>query len=300
MRALRLGLSAGLIAAVLALALGSRPAQAQAQGDTTADIQKKVEAYLRELYAFGPDVKLVMTAPKPTAVPGLLETTVDLTMGESHDSAKMYVSKDGRYLFRGDMADLTKDPLAETRGKIDLKDAPSTGNPNAPVTIVEFADFECPICRQLHDALRTLLPSYPQARLVFKDYPIEQIHPWARTAALAGRCAYRQDPKAFWKVYDSLYDNQDVISAENAWSKVVDYAGDAGLDAAAFKACMASPEAARAIDASLANGKQLEVNSTPTLFVNGRRVVGADSKTIEQYIQYDLAQSNAKKQAATH
>lgn len=300
MRSLRLGLSAGLAAAALALVPGSRPAQAQGQDATTVDIQKKVEAYLRELYAFGPDVKLVMTAPKPTGVPGLLETTVDLTMGESHDSAKMYISKDGRYLFRGDMADLTKDPLAETMAKIDLKDAPSTGNPNAPVTIVEFADFECPICRQLHDALRTLLPNYPQARLVFKDYPIEQIHPWARTAALAGRCAYRQDPKAFWKMYDSLYDNQDVISAENAWSKAVDYANDAGLDAAAFKACMASPEAGQAIDASLTNGKQLEVNSTPTLFVNGRRVVGADSKTIEQYIQYDLAQSNAKKSAQTH
>ena len=285
---------------VLALFPGSRPVQAQAQGDTTVDIPKKVEAYLRELYAFGPDVKLVMTAPKPTDVPGLLETTVNLTMGESHDSAKMYVSKDGRYLFRGDMADLTKDPLAETRAKIDLKDAPSTGNPNAPVTIVEFADFECPICRQLHDALRTLLPNYPQARLVFKDYPIEQIHPWARTAALAGRCAYRQDPKAFWKMYDSWYDNQDVISAENAWSKAVDYASDAGIDAAAFKACMASPEAAQAIDASLTNGKQLEVSSTPTLFVNGRRVVGADSKTIEQYIQYDLAQTNAKKSAQAH
>ena len=254
-----------------------------------------MEAYLRELYAFGPDVKLIVSTPKATGIPGLLETTVDLTMGESHDSAKMFVSKDGQFLLRGEMTDLSKDPLAETRAKIDLKNVPSTGSPSAPVTIVEFADFECPVCRQLHDALRTLLPNYPQARLLFKDYPIEQIHPWARTAALAGRCAYQQDPKAFWTIYDSLYDNQDVISAENAWSKVVAYAGEAGLDQAAFKACLASPEAAAAVDASLANGKLLEVNSTPTLFVNGRRVVGADSKTIEQYIQYELAQRKTAK-----
>lgn len=296
MRALRFVWTAGLITAGFGLSVGAACARAQAQAATTTDLEKKVESYLRNLYAFGPDVKLMMTPPKSTEIPGLLETTVDLTMGESHDSAKMFVSKDGRYLFRGEMADLTKDPLAETLAKIDLKDAPSTGQPNSPVTIVEFADFECPVCRQLHDAMRTLLPKYPQARLVFKDYPIEQIHPWARTAALAGRCAYRQNPKAFWKMYDSLYDNQDIISAENAWSKVVDYAGEAGLDQAAFKACMPSPEAAADVDASLANGKLLEVSSTPTLFVNGRRVVGADSKSIEQYIQYDLAQGNANRQ----
>ena len=293
MRALRFALQV-VLAATLLTCLATK-ASAQAQATTTVDIQKKVEAYLRQLYAFGPDVKLVVSTPKPTEIPGLLETTVDLTMGESHDSAKMFVSKNGQFLFRGEMADLSKDPLAETRAKIDLKNVPSTGNPNAPVTIVEFADFECPVCRQLHDALRSLLPNYPQVRLVFKDYPIEQIHPWARTAALAGRCAYQQDPKAFWKVYDSLYDNQDVISAENAWSKMADYAEDAGLDQAAFKACLASPQAAAAVDASLANGKLLEVSSTPTVFVNGRRVVGADSKTIEQYIQYDLAQGRTAK-----
>jgi protein-disulfide isomerase len=261
---------------------------AQTQSTSTGEIQKKVENYLRELYAFGPDVKLVVSTPKDTGIPGLAETTVDLTMGETHDSAKMYVSKDGKYLLRGEMADLSKDPLADTRAKIELQNAPALGSPTAPVTIVEFADFECPVCRQLHDVMRGLLPNYPQVRLIFKDYPIEQIHPWAKTAALAGRCAYQQDPKAFWKMYDSLYDNQDVISAENAWTKMVDYAGQAGLDQNAFKACLASPEAAAAVDANVANGKALEVSSTPTLFVNGRRIVGADAKTIEQYIRYEL------------
>lgn len=281
-----------VITATLLLSLAPGTA---AQTQPAAEIQKKVENYLRELYAFGPDVKLVVSAPKDTGVPGLAETTVDLTMGETHDSAKMYVSKDGRYLFRGEMADLSKDPLADTRAKIELQNAPALGSPTAPVTIVEFADFECPVCRQLHDVMRGLLPNYPQVRLIFKDYPIEQIHPWARTAALAGRCAYQQDPKAFWKMYDSLYGDQEVISAENAWTKMVDYAGQAGLDQNAFKACLASPEAAAAVDASVANGKALEVSSTPTLFVNGRRIVGADAKTIEQYIQYELAHQKNKR-----
>jgi len=168
------------------------------------------------------------------------------------------------------------------------------GDAKAPVTLVEFSDFECPVCRSLHDVLRGMLPNYPQVRVVFKDFPLE-MHPWARTAALAGRCAYEQDPAAFWKVYDAIYDQQEVISASNAWSKMMDFATQAGLNSDGFKACMASAEAGAAVDASRANGQQLEVNSTPTVFVNGRRLIGADAHALEQYIQYELAQQKSSK-----
>jgi protein-disulfide isomerase len=250
---------------------------------------------LRNLYAFGPNVQLTVSVPKESEVPGLLETTVDLKDGENSQSVKFYLSKDGKYLVRGEISDLSKDPLAETRALIQMKEAPSLGDPKAPVTLVEFSDFECPVCRSLHDVLRGMLPNYPQVRVVFKDFPLESLHPWARTAALAGRCAYRQDPKAFWKVYDAIYDQQEVISAANAWAKMADFAAAAGLSPDTFKACMASPEAAAAVDASRTNGQQLEVNSTPTIFVNGRRLVGGDPHLLEQYIKYELAQQKAAK-----
>jgi protein-disulfide isomerase len=166
---------------------------------------------------------------------------------------------------------------------------------DAKVTIVEFADFECPVCRQLHDVMEQILPKYPQVRLIFKDYPIEEIHPWAKTAALAGRCAYDQNPEAFWKMYDLLYNNQDVITADDAWDQIVGFAGQTGLNTDTFKTCMASPQAAAAINASIANAKLLDVNSTPTLFIDGRRIVGADGDAIEKYIQYDLPKQKAAK-----
>jgi protein-disulfide isomerase len=266
-----------------------------AQAPSSAELQHKVDAYLRKLFAFGPDVKLAVGEFKETGIPGLLETDIALTIGEDKENVKMWVSKDGKFLLRGELNDMSKDMLAENRSRLDLKNAPVTGNPNASISIVEFADFECPVCRNLHEAIRGLLPKYPQARLVFKDYPLEQIHPWARTGALAGRCAYEQDPKAFWKLYDKLYDNQDLISAANAWDKMVDYAGQAGLKTDAFKACMTGPEAAAAVDASIANAKLLNVNSTPTLFVNGRRMVGADPHQLEQFLQYEIQQTSAKK-----
>jgi len=258
------------------------------QTPSTDELKKKVDAYLRNMFAFGPDVKLTVGDFKESGLANLLETDITVTIGENKQDARMWVSKDGKYLLRGEMVDMSKDGFAENRAKLDLKAAPVTGNPNATVTIVEFADFECPVCRQLHDALRGLLPKYPQTRLVFKDFPLEQLHPWARTGALAGRCAYRQDAKAFWNMYDYLYDNQELISAANAWDKAVDYAGQARLATDTFKACMTGQEAAAAVDANIANGKLLEVNSTPTLFVNGRRVVGADANQLEQVIQYEL------------
>jgi protein-disulfide isomerase len=256
-----------------------------------SEIQKTVEAYLRHVYAFGPETKLAFSPLKETGVPGLLETTVELKIEDNQQSATLYVSKDGKYLLRGELSDLTKDPLAEARAKLQTQDAPVLGDPKAPVKLVEFSDFECPVCRNLHDALRGLLPNYPQVQVIFKDFPLEQLHPWARTAALAGRCAYLQNPKAFWKLYDLIYDGQDLISAANAWTKMNDFAGQAGLDPERFKSCLASPEAAAAVNASRANGQQLEIASTPTMFVNGRRIVGVDPRVIEQYIKYEIAHS---------
>jgi protein-disulfide isomerase len=260
---------------------------------SSAEMQKSIEAYLRHLYAFGSETKLTLGPFRETAIPGLLETSIELKQGENKESAKIFVSRDGKYMFRGELSDLTKDPLAEARTKIQTKEAPILGDPRASVTLVEYSDFECPVCRNLHDVLRGLLPRYPQVRVVFKDFPLEQLHPWARTAALAGRCAYQQDPQAFWKMYDLIYNGQDLISAENAWAKMNDFAEQSGLDAGTFKSCLASPEAAAAVDASRANGQELEVSSTPTIFINGRRIVGVDAHLIEQYIQYELTHSKS-------
>jgi protein-disulfide isomerase len=288
-----------LILSFSTVAPGARAQQAKpasAAALAPSPTQKNIEAYLRHLYAFGPDVLLVVGPPKETAIEGLLETTIDLTVADNKQAVKFYVSKDGKFLFRGEMSDMTKDPLAESRAQIQMKDAPSLGEPTAVVTLVEYSDFECPMCRSLHDVLRGLLPNYAgKVRVVFKDFPLEQLHPWARTAALAGRCAYQQNPQAFWKMYDFIYDNQEIISAANAWTKMLDYAGRSGLDSDAFKGCMASPEAGEAVNASRANGQQLDVNSTPTVFVNGRRLVGADPHLLEQYINYELAQQKSGK-----
>jgi len=267
----------------------------QPAATSQSPLQKSIETYLRRAFALGSDVQITVATPTEIGNSGLLETNIDVKTAQGSDKVKMYVTRDGRYLLRGDLADLSKDPLAENTSKLDLSKSPVLGDPKATVTIVEFADFECPVCRNLHDALRGLLPNYPQVKLIFKDFPLDALHPWARTASLAGRCTYQQDPAAFWKFYDFIYDKQDLISAANVYDKVLDFAGQASLNQDAFKACLASPQATAEVDASVANGNLLEVRSTPTLFVNGRRIVGADPHGIQQYIDYELAQQKSAK-----
>jgi protein-disulfide isomerase len=282
------------IASLLLTILAVSFAHAQ-QPAAPSPLQKNIESYLRRSFALGPDIQITVAAPAEIGNSGLLETNIDVKTEQGTDKVKMYITKDGRYLLRGEISDLSKDPLAENISKLDLAKSPVLGDPKAAITIVEFADFECPVCRNLHDALRGLLPKYPQVKLIFKDFPIDQIHPWARTASLAGRCSYQQDPAAFWKFYDFIYDKQDLVSAANVYDKVLDFAGQANLNQDTFKACLASPQATSEVDASLANGNLLEVRSTPTLFVNGRRLVGADPHGIQQYIDYELAQQKAAK-----
>ena len=274
---------------------GGAFARQQSAPAAGSSLQKTIEGFLRNYYALGSDVSITVGQPRELGSSGVSEVPVDLKTPDGSDTVKMWVTRDGRYLIRGEVSDMTSDPLAENRSKIRTSDSPVLGNPSAPITIVEFADFECPVCRNLHDVLRGLLPNYPQVKLVFKNFPLDNLHPWAHTAAIATRCAYQQDPKSFWKLYDLIYDNQDIISASDVYQKMLDYAGRTGLNTDAFKACLASPEAAAAVNADMENGKLVDVRSTPTLFINGRRLVGADPHAVQQFIDYDLAQMKAAK-----
>lgn len=279
-----------LLAATFALAQQQAP-----PSQPNSSLQKSVESFLRYYFALGSDVQITVGNPKPVGSSGLSEISVAVKTPEGADDVKMFITSDGRYLIRGEVTDLNSDPLAENRAKIKTDGAPVLGDPNAPITIVEYADFECPVCRGLHDSLRGLLPNYPQVKLIFKDFPIDTIHPWARTAAIAGRCAYQQDPKFFWKLYDMIYDNQDIIAPSDVYQKMLDYAGRTGLNADAFKSCFSGLQAAAEVNASIDNGKLLEVRSTPTVFVNGRRLVGADPHTLQQYIDYEIAHLKSAK-----
>jgi protein-disulfide isomerase len=147
---------------------------------------------------------------------------------------------------------------------------PSTGSASAPVTIVEFSDYQCPFCQRLEPTMKRILDTYgDQVRLVWKDFPLTAIHPHAVAAAESAHCA--GDQGRFWDYADRLFANQRALQP----SDLKKYAADLGLDAAKFDRCLDGSKYSQRVQESLAEGARLGLNSTPTLFVNGRMLSGA-------------------------
>jgi protein-disulfide isomerase len=182
-------------------------------------------------------------------------------------------------------------PPAGGRVQLNVEHQPSFGPADAPVTIVEFGDFECPSCRAEAPLLRDVIPQlFPnKVRIVFKDYPLESIHPWARAASIAGRCVFRQNSQAFWKFYDWDYGNQDDMTVENLKSRVLAWAAGNGLRSAQLESCMDSKATDAEITRNIDEGKAAGVRGTPTLFVNGLKAESARIPALQQMIEKELA-----------
>ncbi len=269
-----------------AAARNTSPAGAALAPEAAARLQKRAEDFLRNLYAWGPEFDVKAGQPAPSPIPGLYQINVQVTLQDQSDSATVYVTQDGRYMVRGEISDMDADPFAETRSKLTLDNAPSRGPADAKYVLVEFGDFQCPSCRQLEYILRDILANNPQVRLVFKDFPLEQIHPWAMTAALIGRCAFQQSPEGFWKLHDAIYDNQEKITTDAAFDKLLQLGADAGLDSAALKACAADPQTSEQVRKSIQEGLSVGVEGTPTTFVNGRTVVGPNASLLRRLLTF--------------
>jgi protein-disulfide isomerase len=147
---------------------------------------------------------------------------------------------------------------------------PSLGAGSAPVTIVEFSDFQCPFCQRASPTLKRVRQTYgDKVRLVWKDFPLTQIHPQAFKAAEAAQCAGEQGK--FWEYHDRLFANQAALEPD-ALKK---YAAEVSLDTARFGSCLDSSKFAERVRDGVAMGTRLGVSSTPTIFVNGRMLAGA-------------------------
>lgn len=153
---------------------------------------------------------------------------------------------------------------------VDVSNDPRLGDPDAPVTIVELSDFQCPFCARFHQetfpALRRLYGD--QVRWIFVNTPFPQ-HPHAEPAAIAAECAHLQG--RFWEYADRLFSQQERLG-EGA---IESSAEAIGLNMPAFRACLSDPDVAAEVTADVAEGRRLGLEGTPTFFVNGRRILGA-------------------------
>jgi len=160
-------------------------------------------------------------------------------------------------------------------------DDPSIGSPDAPVTIIEFSDFQCPFCARFSlDTLPQLKENYiskGKVRMVFRDFPLG-FHAQALPAAEAAECADEQGK--FWEMHDKIFQNQGSLgtSSYKQWAK------DLGLDSAKFDACLDSGKYANEVNKDLQDGQSAGVSGTPTFFINGKEVVGAQPFSVFQQV----------------
>ena len=260
------------------LLLAALPIFAQTPAPKAAIDKAALEAYLRHAELWIPQVAVSIDDPQPSAyLPGFSEVAVHLSYNGQTKDERYYVSQNGKSIIKGEVYDITKSPFQSTLDRIKTDAQPSYGKAGAPVTIVVFGDFQCPVCKVEADVMRkNLVQTFPDKVLVyFKDFPLESIHPWARAASDAGRCVYKQDPQAFWKFHDWIYENQEGVTPDTLNSKVMAWAGTSGVDAIQLGRCVDGKVTDKEVAQNMAEGRALGVDATPTIYMNGRKLVGA-------------------------
>jgi len=251
-----------------------------------------MEAYVRHLFVWAPPVQVTVSDPKPSSrLPGFDEISVRASASGASQEELFYVSKDGQKILKAAVFDVTQNPFKPELDKLKTQLQPSMGTPDAPVVLVFFSDFQCPFCKEEAKMLRqNLLSAYPkQVRLYFKDFPLQQIHPWAKMASLAGRCIFRQNPTAFWEYYDWIFEHQQEITLENLKSKVLEFAQAKQIDSLQLSRCLDTRATEAEVDKNIAEARALQILSIPTIFVNGRRLTGQVTwPNLRQIIDYEI------------
>jgi len=291
-RSFFLTLAAGLLLA----------ATVSAQDQKKSALDKAVlEAYVRHLFVMTSQVTVQVSDPKPSQLPGFFDVVVHASMGTASQDFPFLISKDGSKILQANIYDVNSNPFKPDLDKLKTEFQPSFGTPGAPVVLVTFADYECPHCKDEATMLRqNLLSAYPtQVLFYFKDFPIESIHPWAKPAAIAGRCVFRQNASSFWSYYDWIFAHQDDISAANFKDKVMEWAkGQKDIDGLQLGQCMDTKATEAEVDKNLAEGRALDITATPTLFVNGRRIPQViDWPNLRGVIDYEIEYQKTAKNA---
>jgi protein-disulfide isomerase len=275
------------------------PAAAPAKKKSFLD-KPTLEGYVRHLFVWPAQISVQVADPKPSGVPGMSEVVVTGSMGQATQSVSFYVSSNGEKIIQGQSFDVNANPFKSTLDKLNTQFTPGYGADKAPVTVVIFSDFQCPYCKEEAKMIRSNLTQTfsKEVKVYFKDFPLEQIHNWAKTASIAGRCVYRADMAKFWDYHDWVFENQEQLNPDNFRPKFEAFLNGKGVEALSVLQCYDKKGTEADVNKSFAEGRALDVNSTPTLFVNGRRLAGNVSwPQLKQIIEFEVEYQKTAKNA---
>ena len=280
-----------LAVVVCAVCVGCSAQSTSSQGQMPdAHLSQRIQDQIRAHFSVPAQVKIVVGTRKPSEIAGFDNVTVSMSDGEKTKDYEFLLSKDGKTLARLSKIDLTKDPFEENMAKIDTNNRPVRGNKDAKVTIVNYDDFECPYCARMHATIVDVVKQYgDKVRVIYKDFPLTEIHPWANRAAVDSNCLAGQNQDAYWDFADYVHSNQSAITGKEehrsaaAMADAVDRVTmDIGrkhsLNADQLQACIKNQAESATVKKSESEANGLDISATPTMFVNGERMEGLVSQ----------------------
>ena len=270
---------------VLTLAALGCHAQTPAQSGQglSPELTRRVEVLIRAKTSVPPNYDIHISPRTKSEVPGFDEIIVTFTTeGQASKPIRFLLSQDNKTLAQFTKYDISQDPKALVSGA----NRPARGGPaNAPVLIVGFDDLECPYCAKMHAQLFPALTERykDQVRIVYRDLPLDDIHPWAMRGAINVNCLAAQSPTGYWNLVDYIHSHASTLGGEEKSlakandtldTLTRDEAKRQNVDLAALNACIAKQDNS-AMKASVKEAEALGVDSTPALFINGAKLEGA-------------------------
>lgn len=274
-----------LFALTFATAAFAQPAAPpQAQHIAPVPLSRKIALMVRSQFAVPSDCDITIGSRTPSATTGFDTLHLMLRRGAEGTAVDFLISSDNKTLVRMEKFDLDNNPALT----IDLRDRPIRGNPEAPITIVSFDDLECPVCARMHQILiHNMLPRYvDQIRLVYKDNPLLDIHPWALHAAIDAHCLADQRAEAYWNFVDYVHthgqevtgESRDLETSYSVLDRIADSEGTkANLNPNTLMACLKTQDRTPVLQ-SMKEASRLGLNFAPALFVNGEEIRGLASE----------------------
>jgi protein-disulfide isomerase len=239
----------------------------------TSPTTDEVNSFLKAIWGYDENRKWEVAAILKTSAPGVAKVVVFVgEVGQAGaKSTTFFTTPDGKHAIADQVIDFGAKPFEADRKVLqDRADGPATGAAGKSLMLVEFADLQCPHCKEAQDTMTRLAQDFPQARIVYQNFPLSEIHPYAFRAAAEGVCVRKaKGDAAFFTYASAVYAKQESLTPELADKTLGDAVKAAGGDPAAAATCAATDATKQAVTASIDLGKEVGVDQTPVLFING-------------------------------
>ncbi len=256
-----------------------------------------VNSFLKSIWGYDSSRTWEVAAILKTSAPGVAKVVVFVSESGQAGGPKttvFFTTPDGKHAIADQVIDFGATPFEDNRKVLaERADGAAKGATSKSLEFVEFADLQCPHCKEAQETMANLAKDFPEAHIVFENFPIAEIHPFAYRAAAEGVCVRKaKGDEAFFTYAASVYDKQAGLTAESADATLAAAVTAAGGDPKATAACADEPATRQAVDASIALGKDVGVDQTPLLFVNGHAlpITAIPYETLKKIVVFQATQ----------